>query len=127
MLRPIYEKTSFHRSVIDEIRDNNLKPAYSHCRAITRFYAKTFYMATRFLPNKKQRSIFAIYGLCRYLDNLVDDSIDLNNNEEINISEIDSKLNEFKRNLASIYEGESTSDPILAAFSDTIKKYHLFC
>lgn len=125
MIRPIYEKTSFHRSVIEEISDTDLKPAYSHCRAITRFYAKTFYMATRFLPNEKQRSIFAIYGLCRFLDNLVDDSIDLSNNEVINLSEVDSKLNEFKKNLASIYEGKLSDDRILTAFADTLRKYHI--
>ncbi|GAB5409139.1 MAG: phytoene/squalene synthase family protein [Balneolaceae bacterium] len=125
MIRPIYEKTSFHKSVIEEICDSDLKPAYTHCRAITRFYAKTFYMATRFLPNEKQRSIFAIYGLCRYLDNLVDDSIDLSNNEVVNLSEVDAKLNEFKQNLVSIYEGNLSNDPILIAFSDTLKKYHI--
>ncbi len=125
MIRPIYEKTSFHKSVIEEIRDTNLKPAYSHCRAITRFYAKTFYMATRFLPNEKQRSIFAIYGLCRYLDNLVDETVDLSSNEEINISEVDAKLTIFKENLISIYEGGTSNDPILTAFSDTLKKYHI--
>lgn len=124
-LRPLYEKTSFHRSVIDEIPDHTLKPAYSHCRSITRFYAKTFYMATRFLPNEKQRSIFAIYGLCRYLDNLVDDTIDLVSFEEINIGEVDKKLSEFKRQLTDIYEGKRSDDPILTAFSDTLKKYHI--
>ena len=99
LIRPLYERTSFHRSVIDEMNNDLLKPAYSHCRAITRYYAKTFYMATRFLPNDKQRGIFAIYGLCRYLDNLVDETIDLVNGEEIDLSEVDGKLLEFKSNL----------------------------
>ncbi len=125
MLRPIYEKTSFHKSVIEEIHDLNLRPAYSHCRAITRYYAKTFYMATRFLPNQKQRSIFAIYGLCRYLDNLVDEYEDLADNESIDISEVDYKLDVFKRNLSSIYNGQKSDDPILTAFADTLQKYHI--
>lgn len=125
MLRPIYEKTSFHRSVIDEIKDIKLKSAYSHCRSITRFYAKTFYMATRFLPNGKQRSIFAIYGLCRYLDNLVDETIDLENGEQIDLSEVDGKLLQFKSNLIGVYNDKETSDPILVAFSDTVKQYHI--
>lgn len=125
MLRPIYEKTSFHRSVIDEINDIDLRPAYSHCRDITRFYAKTFYMATRFLPNEKQRSIFAIYGLCRYLDNLVDEFEDLAENQSLYVNEIDYRLNTFKQNLLSIYEGGRTEDPILTAFADTLQKYHI--
>lgn len=82
-------------------------------------------MATRFLPNEKQRSIFAIYGLCRYLDNLVDETIDLVSYEDINVGEVDQKLLEFKKQLTDIYNGKHTSDPILIAFSDTLKKYHI--
>lgn len=125
MFRPIYEKTSFHRSVIDELHDAKLRSAYSHCRAITRFYAKTFYMATRFLPNEKQRSIFAIYGLCRYLDDLVDETVDLMDHSSIDISEVDAKLDEFKAKLTGVYNGEESDHPILTAFSDTLKKYHI--
>lgn len=125
MIRPLYERTSFHRSVIEEVSDDQLKNAYSHCRAITRYYAKTFYMATRFLPNHKQRSIFAIYGLCRYLDNLVDETMDLMYHKEIEISEVDIKLDEFSAKLIGVYNGEVSDDPILLAFSDTLKKYHI--
>lgn len=125
MLRPIYEKTSFHKSVIEEINDSKLKTAYSHCRAITRYYAKTFYMATRFLPNEKQRGIFAIYGLCRYLDNLVDETADLMNGKDIDLSEVDEKLDQFSASLKGIYNGRESKDSILSAFSDTLKKYHI--
>ena len=89
LLFPFYKRTSFHRSVIDEVADEELKKAFSHCREITRHFAKTFYLATRFLPNEKQRGIFAIYGLCRYLDNLVDDCEDLVNQKAISVHETD--------------------------------------
>lgn len=125
MIRPIYERTSFHRSVIDEVSDDRLKSSYSHCRAITRFYAKTFYMATRFLPNEKQRSIFAIYGLCRYLDDLVDETVDLMHGQDIDVSEVDEKLDDFKTKLIGVYNNRESNDPILIAFSDTLKKYHI--
>jgi phytoene synthase len=82
-------------------------------------------MATRFLPNEKQRSIFAIYGLCRYLDNLVDDYVDLIDFEEINVDEVDSKLNEFKIALKDVYDGKPSNDPILTAFADTLETYHI--
>jgi len=125
LFRPFYEKTSFHKSVIEDLRDENLKKAYRHCRAITRNHAKTFYLATRFLPNEKQRGIFAIYGLCRYLDNLVDDAEDLILDQKISISQIDGKLDEFKRNLDLVYNGEIVDDPILTAYADTLKKYNV--
>lgn len=115
--------TSFHKSVIEDVSDEELKQAYSHCRAITRYHAKTFYLATRFLPNEKQRGIFAIYGMCRYLDNLVDDCEDLITKKKITLSEIDVKLNDFRENLDRIYDGYAVEDPILVAYSDTLKKY----
>jgi len=125
LIRPIYEKTSFHKSVIQELDDEKLKAAYAHCREITRVHAKTFYMATRFLPNHKQRSIFAIYGLCRYLDDLVDEAEDLIHKQKISPFEVLEKLDEFKDKLVNTYRGESQDDPILIAFSDTLNLYKI--
>lgn len=125
MIRPLYERTAWHRSVIEEIEDHRLKSAYRHCRNITRFYAKTFYLATRFLPNQKQRSIFAIYGLCRYIDNLVDETEDLSTNTDLTLIEVDRKLNEVRDKLEIIYRGGEVDDSILTAFADTLKKYHI--
>lgn len=125
LFRPIYEKTNFHKGVITELNDQELQSAYSHCRSITRVHAKTFYMATRFLPNHKQRSIFAIYGLCRYLDDLVDEAEDLIENHEISHLEIYERLDFFKTNLINSYRGVDQKDPILVAFSDTLKRFDI--
>jgi len=125
LLRPFYEMTSFHRSVIEDVSDRELRQAYSHCRAITRYHAKTFYLATRFLPNEKQRGIFAIYGMCRYLDNLVDDAEDLIKKKKLPLSEVDLKLDEFKINLDRVYNDEVVNDPILIAYSDALKNFNV--
>ncbi len=125
LIRPIYEKTSFHRSVISELDDEKLRIAYSHCRSITRKHAKTFYMATRFLPNYKQRSIFAIYGLCRYLDDLVDEAEDLIHHKQISHLEVLERLDEFRVKLVNTYRGAEQNDPILVAFSDTLNKFNI--
>lgn len=125
LVRPIYEKTSFHRSVIDDLRDQDLQSAYAHCRDITRTHAKTFYMATRFLPNEKQRGIFAIYGLCRYVDDLVDEAEDLILEKKISVRDIEKKLDEFKVKLTRVYEGGNADDPILRAFADTLRNYDI--
>ena len=125
LIRPIYEKTNFHHSVISELENDGLKSAYSHCREITRKHAKTFYMATRFLPNHKQRSIFAIYGLCRYLDDLVDEAEDLILKKKISEQEVLEKLDAFKTKLIDSYKGTDQNDPILIAFSDTLNLYKI--
>jgi phytoene synthase len=99
--------------------------AYSHCRSITRTHAKTFYMATRFLPYHKQRSIFAIYGLCRYLDDLVDEAEDLIFQKKISQVEVFEKLESFKNKLINTYRGVDNDDPILVAFSDVLNRYNI--
>ena len=125
LLRPLYEKTSLHKGVISELSDGELRMAYSHCRSITRTHAKTFYMATRFLPYHKQRSIFAIYGLCRYLDDLVDEAEDLIFQKKISRVEVFEKLDSFKNKLINTYRGVENDDPILVAFADVLNRYNI--
>jgi len=125
MLRPVYEKTSFHRGVIDELSNPDLREAYAYCRAITRHHAKTFYLSTRFLPNEKQRSIFAIYALCRYIDDIVDETFDVNHKKEIDRSEIQRVINDLKYRLDVAYDTGHAQSPILVAFADTLKSYHI--
>lgn len=125
LLKPIYERTSFHNSVIEELSDKRLKQAYSQCRAITRHHAKTFYMATRFLPNHKQRGIFAIYSLCRYIDDLVDEAEDLLEKKELSEDDIRQKLELWKHKLKDTYEGRAHDHDILIAFSDVLRRHHI--
>lgn len=125
LIKPVYRKTSFHKSVIEEVEDEELRDAFEHCRQITRHFAKTFYLATRFLPNEKQRGIFAIYGICRYLDNLVDDAEDLVLSKQISILEVDEKLQEWKSCLEDVFAGKSCNDPILTAFAEVLNRYNI--
>ncbi len=124
-IRPIYEKSNFHRAVISEIDDAHLRMAYAHCRSITRTHAKTFYMATRFLPLEKQRSIFAIYGLCRYLDDLVDEAEDLVQKKKITDEQVVNRLEAFRVKLISTYRGVEHKDPVLFAFSDVLNQFNI--
>lgn len=124
-IRPIYERTSFHQGVISEVKEQKLRASYSICRAITREHAKTFYMATRFLPYHKQRSIFAIYGLCRYLDDLVDEGEDLIRQEKLSSAELLDKLEMFKVKLISTFQGLESDSPVLYAFSDVLGRHEI--
>lgn len=124
-IRPIYERTSFHQGVISEVQEHKLRASYSICRAITREHAKTFYMATRFLPYQKQRSIFAIYGLCRYLDDLVDEGEDLIRQEKLSSAELLDKLDMFKVKLISTFQGLESDSPVLYAFSDVLGRHKI--
>lgn len=125
LIRPFYKRTTFHRSVIEELNDERLKMAYCKCRAITRDHAKTFYMATRFLPNHKQRGIFAIYSLCRYIDDLVDEAEDLLDKRQLTERDVKDRLDSWKQKLQYTYDGRVHDNDILIAFADVLKSHHI--
>jgi len=43
-----------------------------HCESITRAYARTFSLASSFLPPRKRRGAYAVYAFCRLADDIVD-------------------------------------------------------
>ena len=47
-----------------------------HCESITRSHARTFALASSFLPAEKRRGAFAVYAFCRLADDIVDRSVD---------------------------------------------------
>lgn len=125
VLHPIYARTSFHRAVIEEISDPGLRGSYAFCRSVTRQYAKTFYFATRFLPRKKQRGIFAVYALCRFMDNLVDNLEDMVEQKGIEEHQVASFADAWKHKLLDTYQGKSFEHPILMALSDVLRSYQI--
>lgn len=125
ILYPLYERTHFHRSVIEEVPEESLKGAYRHCRQITRHHAKTFYLATRFLPNFKQRGIFALYALCRYLDDLVDEAEDLYRQQKMSLSDIEESIEKWETDIKTVFNGGYISHPVLLAIRDTLNHFNI--
>ena len=52
---------------------NKAKEAFNHCEKIVSHHAKSFYFCSHFLPFRKRIAMFAIYALCRTLDDIVDE------------------------------------------------------
>jgi len=50
-----------------------LAESYARCRALNKAYGTTYYAATFVLPSVKRRHVHALYGFCRYADDIVDD------------------------------------------------------
>ncbi len=44
----------------------------AHCHSIVRSHARTFWLASHFLPAQKRRAAFALYAFCRIADDIVD-------------------------------------------------------
>ncbi len=51
----------------------SLEESYARCRALNKRYGTTYYWATFALPRVKRHHVWALYGFCRYADDIVDD------------------------------------------------------
>ena len=101
----------------------SLTNAYDYCRQIARHHAKTFYLATLFLPKRQQNPIFAMYALLRTVDDLVDLAEDKLTNGQLTREEINRSIDDWKARLGECYAGEHRNDPILMAWHDTLRHY----
>ena len=100
-----------------------LEGAYAYCRNISKKHAKTFYLASRFLPKKQQKPIFAIYALLRTVDDVVDTAEERLEQGLITREEISRMLESWKTKLKACYAGHVENDPIMMAWHDTLKSY----
>jgi 15-cis-phytoene synthase len=102
-----------------------LEEAYDYCREKSRSHAKTFYLASMFLPERQRRPIFAIYALLRTVDDIVDMAEDQLSNGLITADEIRKMLDVWISRLRSCYAGKPDDDPIMIAWHDTLKHYSI--
>ena len=103
------------------------KKAYEYCEKVTRHHAKSFYFAAKFLTKEKQPPIYALYALCRHVDDEIDEAELRSEQESAAIVE------QWKENLEAIYSGNqvnsrlSTPDSrlVLIAWQDLLQKYKI--
>ncbi len=50
-----------------------LEQSYEQCRLLNKRSGTTYYWSTHLLPNVKRHHVYALYGLCRYADDIVDE------------------------------------------------------
>ncbi len=100
-----------------------LEDAYAYCRQISKEHAKTFYLASLFLPKKQQKPIFAIYALLRTVDDVVDMAEEKLATGLITKEEISLMLEGWKTKLKNCYDGTVDNDPIMMAWHDTLKSF----
>lgn len=55
--------------------DEALHASYRRCRDLNRRHGTTYYWSTQLLPRGSRRHVHALYGFCRYADDLVDDLV----------------------------------------------------
>ncbi|MBF0385055.1 MAG: phytoene/squalene synthase family protein [Candidatus Omnitrophica bacterium] len=93
-----------------------LKKGFLEATAITRKYARSFYLASHLLPRGKRQAAYAIYAICRLSDNSVDDF-----RGELKSA----RLNDIKLKISLSYRSSELREPLLMAFRHTILKYQI--
>lgn len=92
-----------------------LRAAYTECRRINAHYGRTFFLATRLLPARARPAAHALYGFARMADELVD-------NPEPGTDPAVA-LDKVADLVGVVYDGGEPDDPVLAALSDTVRRY----
>jgi len=93
-----------------------LLAGFKKAKKITKKFAKTFYLASHFLPKDKRYASYAVYAICRLSDESVDD---------LPVSEQISSLKELEQKIATAYSEDKINEYLLVAFRQTIKDYKI--
>jgi len=96
-------------------REQRLEESYEACRQITKQYAKTFYLGTKFFDEEKRKAVWAIYAWCRRTDDIVDKP----RKETVSLR---TELSEWGRRLKDVWRGRP-HDLIDLALVDTVRNY----
>lgn len=91
------------------------KSGFRKAKSITKKYAKTFYLASKFLPEDKRMATYSVYTICRITDESVDDPLHLGQES----------LNRIKEGIESAYSSRELDDDLLLCFRETINKYEI--
>lgn len=98
------------------------KTLHSHFRfakALTARYARTFYLAAQFLPREKRWATYAVYGFCRYTDNIVDEP------RARTPDQIHTELRALKTELEFAYRNGESEHPVLKPFIAVARLYDI--
>ena len=97
-----------------------LSDSYEINRELNRRYGTTYYWSTHLLPEVKRPHVHALYGLCRYADDIVDDL-----GSGASTAERGAALAEFgDRFFVDLAAGDS-DDPVLKAVVHTVRAWSI--
>jgi phytoene synthase len=92
-----------------------LAESYERCRELNREHGRTYYLATRLLPEWKRRHVHALYGFTRYTDDIVDGADALRAD----------RLRRWTDRFLAALDGVPVDDPVLPAVLHTIAVFDL--
>lgn len=96
-----------------------LDESYARCRALNKAYGTTYYAATFALPRVKRHHVHALYGFCRYADDIVDDL------GPVPVDVREKALTDFGDRFFSDLAAGHSDDPVLKAVVHTAKAFDI--
>jgi phytoene synthase len=94
-----------------------LEHSYARCRELNKAYGTTYYAATFALPRVKRHHVHALYGFCRYADDIVDDL----GPAPVEVRE--KALADFGERFFTDLAAGDSDDPVLKAVVHTVKAF----
>ncbi|KAA3618310.1 MAG: phytoene/squalene synthase family protein [Calditrichaeota bacterium] len=95
----------------------DLMASFEHARLQTAYYSKSFYISAKMLPTEKRWATYALYGFCRYADNLIDNPRNRTHQELLN------EVRALETEINSAYNSGESEHPILKSFIFVAKRY----
>lgn len=92
-----------------------MSESYELCRQFNKRHGTTYYWSTLVLPKHKRPHVFALYGFCRYADDIVDDL------GPVPVAQRAAALASFGERFFADLEGGSSEDPVLKAVVNTVR------
>jgi phytoene synthase len=96
-----------------------LAASYERCRQLHRRHGRTYYLATRLLPEWKRRHVHALYGFTRYADEIVDST------GALPAADRAARLAGWSDDFLAGLAGADVDDPLLPAVLHTIRVFDL--
>jgi phytoene synthase len=96
-----------------------LEASYARCRELNKAYGTTYYASTFLLPRARRPHVHALYGFCRYADDIVDDL------GPVPVAERAAALADFGRRFEADLAAGDSDDLVLKAVVDTVRRFDI--
>ncbi|NNN14448.1 MAG: phytoene/squalene synthase family protein [Acidimicrobiaceae bacterium] len=97
----------------------SLSDSYKACKALNKRFGKSYYYSTFLLEAPMRPHVHALYGFCRYADDIVDDL------GPVSIEHRQTTLDAFTERFYADLERGDSDDLVLRAVVDTVRKFDI--
>ena len=97
----------------------DLKISFIHARHLTAHFAKSFYFSARILPTDRRWATYAVYGFCRYADNLIDSP------RGRTPDELFAEVEALRQELVICHRTGESEHSVMRAFAPVMKRYSI--